>query len=179
MFSLSYVFEKKFNMFSIIIPDLDQNQYTGRREQISSWYQAHRFDSPSRLILFCRSILMSTIKLPEEVYIITFCHKIDNTSLLQMSLQKKLIYLVFRVFFIVIPRRKAVIVGQYLIAKTLKFVARISHKTNQRSKSSNFIIHCLAVPRKRLAWITFIHTCIQVTDTCSKLSNGACSHWLV
>jgi hypothetical protein len=68
-----------------------------------------------------------------------------------MSLQKKLIYLVFRVFFIVIPRRKAVIVGQYLIAKTLKFVARISHKTNQRSKSSNFIIHCLAVPRKRLA----------------------------
>jgi len=63
-----------------------------------------------------------------------------------MSLQKKLIYLVFWVFFIVILRRKAAIVGQYLIARSLKFVARTSHKTNQRSKSSSFVLYCLAVP---------------------------------
>jgi len=69
-----------------------------------------------------------------------FCHNGDSASLLQMNLQKKLIYLVFRVFFIVILRRKAAIVGQYLIARSLKFVARPSHKTNQRSKSSSCFI---------------------------------------
>ena len=77
--------------------------------------------------------------------IVTFCHNGDSASLLQMSRQKKLIYLVFRVFFIVILRRKAAIVGQYLIARSLKFVARPSHKTNQRSKSSSFVLYCLAV----------------------------------
>jgi hypothetical protein len=45
----------------------------------------------------------------------------------------------------VIPRRKVAIVGQYLIARSSKFVAKTSHKTNQRSKSSSFGLYCLSV----------------------------------
>ena len=48
-----------------------------------------------------------------------------------------MIYLAFLGFFTVMLRRKAATAGQYPIARSLKFVARTSHMTNQRSKTSS------------------------------------------
>jgi len=96
-----------------------------------------------------------------------------------MSLQKKLIYLAFLGFFIMIRRRKAATVGQYLTASFSKFVARTSHMTNQRSKSSSlwFIAFeaCILKHASRILTQAFI----QVTDTCSELSDGTSSNRLV
>jgi len=96
-----------------------------------------------------------------------------------MSLQKKLIYLAFLGFFTVMLRRKAATAGQYPIARSLKFVARTSHMTNQRSKSSSlwFIAFeaCILKHASRILTQAFI----QVTDTCSELSDGTSSNRLV
>ena len=74
-------------------------------------------------------------QVPGHVFYFSFCNS-SSFLIWQMSLQKKLIYLAFLGFFIMIRRRKAATVGQYLTASFSKFVARTSHMTNQRSKSS-------------------------------------------
>jgi TRAP-type C4-dicarboxylate transport system permease small subunit len=71
----------------------------------------------------------------------------NNNTFVNMTdgLPKKMIYLAFLWYFIMIRMRKAATVGQYLIASFSKFVARISQMTNQRSESSSlYFIACEA-----------------------------------